>query len=89
MSQTRVERIDLSTKWLNTQKRTPDKRIFVSFYFYEIKEMRTKTKEFELFDSSYLVCDPFSAILVYIVRCRIECLLNDLGFWEPAEGGGF
>lgn len=51
-SQTRVERIDLSTKWLNTWKRTTDKCILISFYFYEIQEMKAKTKEFEYSDSS-------------------------------------
>lgn len=51
-----------------------------------MKYKKLKNKCSFLRAHSYLVCDPFSAILVYVVRCGIERLLNDLGFWEPAGG---
>lgn len=44
----RVERTDLSTKWLTAQKRITDKNIFTSFYFYDIQQVKTLKKVGEL-----------------------------------------
>lgn len=79
-SQTRVERIDLSTKWLNTWKITTDKCILISFFFYEIQEMKAKTKEFELSGSSLWPC-----VWSILGHTGIRCWLQN---WAPSEWPG-